>query len=283
MTDQPPPPEGPDDAASSGESTPPTPPPPAPSPYGQPAPGYHQAPPPADPLNGPYSATTAIGYGWNQFIKNPGQVMVPAVVYFVVVAVVAVLAELLLFIPLTRTTSKVNADGTLSVSGGSFFLSLLAAGLLSFIIAAVAMLLQAGIIKAALGVTDGKKVSLGEAYAGWDKGKVIVAALLIGLMVGIGSLLCYLPGIILAYLSMFTMYFVIDKGMSPVDAIKASFSLTTSRLGETLVFAILAYLVTFAGALLCGVGLIASVPIATIATAYTYRRLHGEPVAPVPQ
>ena len=232
-------------------------------------------------VNGPYSATGAIGYGWNQFSKAPARVLIPALIYFVVLVVVVVIAELLVFLPLVQNTTT-NPDGTTTTSSAGVLLFFVGAAIMSFIVMAVSQILQAGVVKAALGVTDGKAYSLGELYRGWDKGKVIIAAILVGLMTGVGFLLCYLPGIVLAYLSMFTIYFVVDKDMSPVDAIKASFAMTTQRLGETVVFAILSYLVVMVGFLVCGIGALVSVPVAIIATAFAFRRLHGEPVVPVP-
>ena len=50
---------------------------------------------------------------------------------------------------------------------------------------------------------------------------------------------------------------------------------------KQLMVSALAVLVVIAGAILCGVGLLVAIPIAVIGTAYTYRRLHGQQVAPV--
>jgi len=78
----------------------------------------------------------------------------------------------------------------------------------------------------------------------------------------------------------FTMFYVVDKDMSGMDAVKASFSLTTSRLGDTVLFYVLGIVVFVIGAILCLVGLLAAVPVVLAAAAYTYRVLNNEPVSP---
>jgi len=73
----------------------------------------------------------------------------------------------------------------------------------------------------------------------------------------------------------------VDKDMEPMDAIKASFSLTTSKLGETILFYLLGIVVIIVGAILCLVGLLAAVPVVLAGAAYTFRVLNDEPVSPV--
>jgi uncharacterized membrane protein len=55
--------------------------------------------------------------------------------------------------------------------------------------------------------------------------------------------------------------------------------LVTGHLGSTVVFYLLCAAVTALGALLCGVGLLVTVPVVLIGYAYTFRRLQDQPVA----
>ena len=50
--------------------------------------------------------------------------------------------------------------------------------------------------------------------------------------------------------------------------------------GPLLLLALLSFLCFVAGALACLVGLLVAYPVVTVAAAYTYRRLQGQPVAP---
>jgi uncharacterized membrane protein len=103
---------------------------------------------------------------------------------------------------------------------------------------------------------------------------------LLSVLSTVGYLLCVLPGIVFAIFSFFTIYFVVDKGSDPVAAIGSSFSLVGGNFGNALLTGLLAALVLLAGALLCLVGLLAAVPIVSLAGAYAFRRFQEQPVAP---
>ena len=164
--------------------------------------------------------------------------------------------------------------------GPSFFVSLLGAGLAGLVVSLVIQALGAGLIKNALNIVDGKPASIGEIGTWATNGQVILAALIIAVATFVGTLLCYIPGLIVAFLLNWTMFFVVDKNMKPMDAIKASVNFVTSHLGDTIVFCLLGLVAIIVGAILCLVGLLVAVPVVLIAAAYTYRVLNGQQVTP---
>ena len=70
-------------------------------------------------------------------------------------------------------------------------------------------------------------------FEGWDKAQVVIAAILIAVATAIGTILCYIPGLVVGFLTIFTILFVVDKQLTAVDAIKASFELVTKNFGNT--------------------------------------------------
>ena len=64
------------------------------------------------------------------------------------------------------------------------------------------------------------------------------------------------------------------------NSIKASATFVWQNAGKALVWAIVAFIVTIVGFCIFCVGIIATIPIALIGTAYTYKKLTGQPVAP---
>ena len=267
-------------------ATPPPPPPPAPGGYGAPPappvpPGY------GAPTGGSaYSAPEAIKYGWEKFTKKPTQLLVPVLI----VAVVALALEVVLFIIMNHTLldtscSVTNDENGFNIhgcdSGPGFFTRLFAYALVGLVVSLFVQAMSAGLIKAGLDVVDGKDVDAGSVFAYVTNGNVLVTAVIVSVATSIGSFLCYLPGLVVGFLTVFSMFFVVDKNMAPVEAIKASISLTTSRLGDTIVFYLLAIVTIIVGAILCGVGLLAAIPVVIGAAAYTFRVLHDEPVSPL--
>jgi len=62
--------------------------------------------------------------------------------------------------------------------------------------------------------------------------QLFIAAVLVGLAIGIGMLLLVIPGIIAAFLLMFTFVIIIVENLPAVDAMKKSFELVKSNLGD---------------------------------------------------
>jgi len=65
-----------------------------------------------------------------------------------------------------------------------------------------------------------------------------------------------------------------------VLAVKASYRIAKANFGKALLAVLVIYVTYFVGALACGVGLLAAVPVAALFLTYTYRRLSGGQVAP---
>ncbi len=291
-TPPPPPPE--DNSGNEPEQSPPASPPPGeqpsegtgwgtppPPPPGQPGGWGAAPPPPPGAAAGAYSPPDAIGYGWNKFKANPAPLLIGTLILMVVAGVVSFIANLIatgLFV--SDPSTVINSDGTLQINGGSgFFARVLVSMVISLLVGLIAQLILAALVKGALDTVDGKPVSVGGMFEGWDRGAVLVAALIVAVATAIGTLLCYLPGLVVGFLTSYTMFFVVDRGMAPVDAVKASVSFVMANLSNTLVFYLLGVVVIIAGAILCGVGLLAAIPIVLLGAAYTFRRLHDQPVA----
>ena len=209
----------------------------------------------------------------------------PVLVVLLVVIVLQVLVQLLLRATLlgTHDCNQTFLGTTVEAQcGPGFFVSLIGTGLAGLVVSLVVQALGAGLIKIALNIADGKPASMGEIGRWATNPRVLVAALIIAVATFIGTLLCYIPGIIVGFLLNWTMFYVVDKDMGPVDAVKASVKFVTDHLGDTILFYLLGLVVLIVGAILCLVGLLVAAPVVLIGAAYTYRRLNGEQVAPAP-
>ncbi|MCZ7629027.1 MAG: hypothetical protein M5U19_08155 [Microthrixaceae bacterium] len=111
-------------------------------------------------------------------------------------------------------------------------------------------------------------------------GPFLLTILLVGIGTGILSIFCYIPGIIFAFFTVFAPLRALERGEGAVDAIKGSFDMVMSNVGQVLLVVLVSYLVYYVGALACGVGLLVTAPIALIAICWSYRVINGEPVAP---
>ena len=162
--------------------------------------------------------------------------------------------------------------------GGLFGIAMVLSLLSSALVFAVQLVIQAGIIKGALALSRNQPISIGSAFSGINWGQVVLASIITGAMIFVGLILCIIPGIVVAFLTSYTLYFVIDRNMSAIDAIKASFTMVKDNVGPLLLFFLATIASLIVGACLCGVGLLAAIPIVVLAQVYTFRTLNGDPV-----
>ena len=264
----PPPPEPPTGGwGGYGETPPPAPPPP-------PAPSYG-----GGDASG-YSIGNALSYGWAKFQANTAQIIMSALILVVGLGVVAVIGTLVMNALTTDASCSVK-DGSFSCDGGTgFFGRLILQALLSAVLLVVAWIIGAGLVRASLNVTEGRPFLFSDVIKTDKLGSVVVASVIIAVATFVGTLLCYLPGLVVGFATSYTLFFMIDKNMAPVDAIKASVMFVKDNLANTIVWYIVGGLIAAAGFLVCVVGALVSVPVVLIGTAYTYKTLNREPVAP---
>ncbi|MCB0895079.1 MAG: hypothetical protein H6529_17985 [Nocardioides sp.] len=266
--------------------TPPPPPPPPPPAYGQPAGGYGggtQPPPPPAPPGGAsgYSVGNAFSYGWNKFTANVGQILLAVVILVGVIIVLQVIGYLIGQAVACDPKVEFTDNGIKTEDcGGVFVAQNIVSWLFSLISWVISMIIGAGIVRAALDITEGRQLEASTILKPHKLGDVIIASVVIGVATFIGFILCVIPGLLVAFFTSYTLYFLMDRQeMKAMDAIRASFDFTKNNAGNVILWFLISLVAWFVGALLCGVGLIVALPVVLIGTAYTYKTLNNEPVA----
>lgn len=269
----PPPPPGyaPGGYPPRGPSYPPPPPPPGAGypPAGYPPPGYPPQPGFAGPPKPQFDIGDAFGWALNKFGKNAVELIVPLLGYVLLVAAVAGIWALAI-VGLSGNDTSEGLTGTQFV--------ILVLGYVAALTAA--MFVQAAYLSGCLDIADGRPVTIGSFFQPRNFAAALVTAVLLGLLVAVGSMLFVIPGLIIAFLAQFAVAFVIDRGLAPVDAFKASFATCRANVGGALLSWLVQVVVLLAGQMLCGVGLLVAFPVAVLIQTYTYRRLSGGWVAP---
>jgi hypothetical protein len=109
--------------------------------------------------------------------------------------------------------------------------------------------------------------------------RILGAALLITIAAGIGGVLCIIPGLIVGGLTFLTYPMIVEGGKGTIDAIKASIEVTKKDWIMFTIFALVLGIIAQAGALACGVGVLATFPLLFLGQALAYRDLVGIPGA----
>jgi uncharacterized membrane protein len=217
---------------------------------------------------------------------------VPLIVATLLFGVIGLIVHGLVFVLMGgANASTTDAQGDY---GASFTAGLGPAGtlVLSIVSFVFGIFVQAAFLSGALDLADGRPVSVGSFFKPRNFGNVILAALLLSVISAILDAVSLLPSFVFALLSLvailvftffalFTIAFATDRGLSPIDALKASFATVRANAGSTLLSLVVQFLLLLIGAIICGLGLLVTVPLALLIQVYTYRRLAGGPIAPV--
>ncbi|SNS23454.1 Uncharacterized membrane protein [Rhodococcoides kyotonense] len=244
------------------------PPPPGnyPPPGGYPPPPGNYPPPPGNYGPGNYggagyggglpttlSVGDAISFGWNRFKDNAG-------VWIGIVLIAAVIQIVInVIFGGTNTSDDFSAAfGVLGIIG-------------AIISTVVGYLIQAALIRGALHEVDGNKPAIGSFFQFANVAAIILASFLVGILVLVGFVLLIIPGIILAFLTWWTLQFVIDRNEDAITAIKSSFRAISSNAGPLVLLALALVGINILGFIACLIGLLVTIPITIIASTYAYR------------
>ncbi|PZN76224.1 MAG: hypothetical protein DM484_16990 [Candidatus Methylumidiphilus alinenensis] len=195
-----------------------------------------------------FSIKEALSFGWDAFTSRVGFFIVLLLLFGVLTAIPQLLIKHTEFVGLRITLVIINQLF-------QYFLTV-------------------GLVKIGIKVVDGSDVKIGDLFSG---GPVFVTyvlgAILFSLIVLAGFVLLVVPGIALSVMLQYYSYFIIDKNMGPVEAIKASAALTKGVRWKLFGFLLALGLINIVGALLLVVGLFATVPVSLVAVAFVYRKL----------
>ncbi len=150
----------------------------------------------------------------------------------------------------------------------------LAAVIIYVVFGILQLIIGMGFIKIVLGFCDNKKPGFVELFSCHRLFfKYLFSSILYMLIVLGGFILFIVPGIIWNIKFQFYPYFIIDKGMGPVEALKASASITQGAKWELLGFSLILGIINLLGIFCLFIGLFATIPTTGVAYAFVYRKL----------
>ena len=154
--------------------------------------------------------------------------------------------------------------------------------------------MMAGLVLIALQLVDqkGSKPEVGKVFQGFTYflpaflfvlvwgAILVVAGLLLNLILCVGMVLAYALGLALSTLLMFGMFMIVDKGMAFWPASMASLNEVKSNFWPLLGFYVVSSLLSGVGSILCGIGVVITLPIGLCMCAVAYRELFPKGEAP---
>jgi uncharacterized membrane protein len=233
-------------------------------------PGGHGLPPGPGGGARPWTASEAIGFGWNAVTKN---IVGLSLGFFVAILVILTPVYVLQFglqFGLSALAGEMDSD-VLGILGAGLAVIFSVLGVLA------SAFLAGGINNVMVRTARGEKVSIGDWFSGGRfLGKILVGQICLFIALAIGFVLCVIPGYILMIGTSMWGFFVVDKNMGGVDALKASWAVTNGHKVSIFVLILLQGLCALAGYLACGIGIFVAAPLIMVANAYVYLKLNGE-------
>lgn len=152
---------------------------------------------------------------------------------------------------------------------------LLAIAAIFFVLQLIANL---GMIKIFIGLHDKKESrNIADLLSGVNYFfKYVLAAIVYGLIVLAGFILLIVPGIIWSIKYQFFIYFILDKNMAPMEALRMSAKITDGQKMDLFLFSCAAMVVNLIGFLALGIGLVATIPMTSMAVVHIFRKLSAD-------
>lgn len=271
----------------------------------------------------PFSVAAAIGFGWRRTWRNFWRLLLVSLVFLgvslglqLVTGLAGGIAGGASALSIEALQGGTWADAVSAGAGPANAAVSIIGGILSVL---VAVFLQLGLIRVALGVTEGAPLSVGRVFHFTGFGSYLIGSIAVGVIVTVGVLIGLGPGLALAFTTdqpvwaalggivgviiavvlsvgfTFYGYAIVDRGAGGFSSLGASWSIVRTRLAAVFGLVVLLVLISvgvliaaiIAGLLMLVVGLLITLPVAgvivfglsPIAIAHAYRTLSGEPVA----
>ncbi|MEJ6511449.1 MAG: hypothetical protein QNL59_04810 [Actinomycetota bacterium] len=206
------------------------------------------------PAGGRLDIGAALSFGWEKFVANLSTMILIVAIFFGVQVVFNIIVQFL------------RPNGLIS--------GLLVTGVVIAIAVFVGLMIEAGLIRAALAITEGRPPEASMMFSTERLVPFAIGAVVVALLSFVGILVCCIGYVVVRLFMLFWGFYVLDpkRNDEPVDAIKNSFNLVSKNAGDVLVFAIVVVVINI---VTCGL----AIGVTEIATGYAYKQLNGDPIA----
>ncbi|MCX6063295.1 MAG: DUF975 family protein [Caldiserica bacterium] len=136
---------------------------------------------------------------------------------------------------------------------------------------------EMGIIDGSVKVAHGEDVAAGDFFVSWKNlGNYVIGSFLFGFIVGVGTLLLVVPGIIWGLRYCLYGYYIVTQGAGPMEALQMSAEATDGHKSELFALCVASMGAIILGVLCLGVGLLWAIPTVDIAWGAVFLELSGQ-------
>ena len=142
---------------------------------------------------------------------------------------------------------------------------------------AINVWLMVGQFRYFLQIARGQTPQITDLFTGWPQfPKAFGLFLLLMLMVLAGTMLCIVPGVILALMFMPSLYLLVDRDMGVMESLNRSQELTNGNKGSLFLIGLFGIALAIGGLLACCIGILFTMPLASMTWTVAYLGMTGE-------
>ncbi len=227
-----------------------------------------------------------ISHAFNNYVKIIGWSILVTFLTFVASILISAITGPLVGYNSLETQAEMEElmkDG--SFADGSFMTRMfeipgyLESMLLSAVLSLLMYPIYAGYVYAMHRANTGQTVSLGDFFIGFRQNTLqyIIFGLLMGIAVIIGFMLCVLPLFFIIPFFFLGIPFILFENANAIDALKKSFRTAGSNYGTILAVSFISLIITVAGVIFCGIGILVTAPFFYAAMYSVYCAYFGVP------
>jgi uncharacterized membrane protein len=167
--------------------------------------------------------------------------------------------------------SNPQTQGQLNACAAAVGVSSIVVIVVSLVFAVLAFIAQIGVQRAAIQATQGVTPSFSQMFTTRHLGTYLLFTIVFVILIAVGLLLCILPGLIVFFLLQLAPYYILDRGLSVGDAMKASYRAVSRNVGPALLMTLINIVVQLLGSFVFGLLTLVTLPFACLFTAHMYR------------
>jgi uncharacterized membrane protein len=222
----------------------------------------------------------ALGWAGRELKNHVGTWIVLALIVFIIQLIQAIGTTPLLrfFNSALEKCGDISSSACANALGPSAGKVVAVTVLLSIVLMILAAVAKYGVIRAALGMTRGRRPLGSDVFPDKYFGVYVIYALVYAALTTIGIGLCLLPGLIVLFFLQLGPFYILDRGYDVGDAIKASFSAARNNIIPVLGMSLINLGVLIISGLAYGILTLIALPFSALFTAHIFRQINGEPI-----
>ncbi|MCU1715711.1 DUF975 family protein [Pseudomonas sp. 5P_3.1_Bac2] len=209
-----------------------------------------------------FSIDGLISEAWQLVKGSKGILFAGFVVFYLIIIAISIALTL--------------AFGGVSVLSGSAELGIVGELLTNLLVSALTYPFLAGIMMVGIRRAAGQPIAFNQLFQHFDKLlPLVITGVLSTLLISIGFMLFVLPGLYLSIAYMLAMPLVVERGLSPWQALETSRKAISQHWFKVLALLVVLTIIVLISAIPLGIGLIWSLPLLIIASGVLYRTIFG--------